>query len=159
MWIKRAADVSRSLLSYTNTDVTAITVGLVMILHELIESIPKLSAKTTTALRAQFPRPHLVAQLKQAVGNVDGDPLFYQREIMKIDSGEQSPAAASGLWQHGALEMVESLTALLGSSGQCARRGCAKPATGPPCHVERCEGTRYCSTACMEGCVCPQRPE
>ncbi|EIW61881.1 uncharacterized protein TRAVEDRAFT_63442, partial [Trametes versicolor FP-101664 SS1] len=133
-------------------DQTSGGLGLVMILHELIESIPKLSAKTTTALRAQFPRPRLVAQLKKAVGNAEGDPmLIYQREIMKIDAGEQSPAAPSGLWKHGALEMVESLTALLGGSGQCARRGCAKPATGPPCHVERCEGTRYCSTICMEG--------
>lgn len=140
-----------------NANVSMATVGLVMILHELIESIPKLSAKTTTALRAQFPRPRLVAQLKKAVGNAEGDPmLIYQREIMKIDAGEQSPAAPSGLWKHGALEMVESLTALLGGSGQCARRGCAKPATGPPCHVERCEGTRYCSTICMEGYVNPR---
>lgn len=158
MWIKRAADVSELVLSHTNANATTATVGLVMILHELIESIPKLSAKTTTALRAQFPRPRLVGQLKKAIGNVEGDPmLIYQREIMKIDAGEQSPAAPSGLWKHGALEMVESLTALLGGSGQCARRGCAKPATGPPCHVERCEGTRYCSTACMEGYVCPRR--
>lgn len=148
------ADVSKLLLSYMNAHTPTTTVGLVTILHQLQASIPKLRAKTIAALRAQFPRPRLVAQLKKAVGNVDGNPmLIYSREVLKIDAGEQSLAAPSGLWKHGALELVESLTALLGTSGQCARRGCAKPATGPPCHVERCEGTRYCSTACMEGYV------
>ncbi|KAI0637886.1 hypothetical protein C8Q77DRAFT_1088256 [Trametes polyzona] len=125
--------------------------GLTLILNGLFVSIFKLSTKTVSALRAQLPRPHLLSRLRSATGDEEGDLLqIYGEDIRRVELGEGSPLVKSGLWNRAALELLQSLTTELVGSDQCARRGCAKPATGPPCKVAICKGTRYCSSDCLQ---------
>ncbi|KAI1788979.1 hypothetical protein LXA43DRAFT_1156227 [Ganoderma leucocontextum] len=128
---------------------------LVIVMSAILQSAPKLSAKTQGLLRKHLPRHKLSERLAEVFQldekNEDKYKADYATFMASMQSGAM-PDVDNPMWGQAAWETLDSVTEMVQASGEspCSRSGCEKQvASGNEVRCVNC-AVQFCSKQCFK---------